>query len=323
MQRVGVGLRIDRDRAHAEALRGARDAAGDLAAIGDQDGSEHEGPDLNAAPICHLSALHILGDFPAFARQLIARLWTAWRFHRVKRRAAWARACCGARRRRLCPASVPPLGHAGLSGHDADRRDRGRGRKLDIDRRRCRRHRRRLVGGRARRRGRLRRAELAPRRRPGQERAATAMFRIAADMTSKCGRSCWRRCDACRATARMHRRHPVCSHRRSPAPARRTRSGRPRWRGAARRSPSRKPRSRRVRNRALGAATRAAPRSRRPAAATVSGLANTARSQASSTASAMSASRHAIADARRHRAASLRRGAPVERAALLGDFVAG
>ena len=41
MQRVRVGLGIDRDGAQAEPLRGARDAAGDLAAIGDQDGREH------------------------------------------------------------------------------------------------------------------------------------------------------------------------------------------------------------------------------------------------------------------------------------------
>ena len=41
MQRVGVGLRIDRDDAQPEALGGARDAHGDLAAIGDEDGREH------------------------------------------------------------------------------------------------------------------------------------------------------------------------------------------------------------------------------------------------------------------------------------------
>ena len=39
-RRVGVG--IDRDRADAEALQRADDAAGDLAAIGDQDRVEHE-----------------------------------------------------------------------------------------------------------------------------------------------------------------------------------------------------------------------------------------------------------------------------------------
>ena len=42
VQRAGVGLRIDRDDAQAEALCGARDANGDLAAIGDQDGREHD-----------------------------------------------------------------------------------------------------------------------------------------------------------------------------------------------------------------------------------------------------------------------------------------
>ena len=41
VQRSRIGLRIDRDHAHAEALRGARDAHGDLATIGDQDRTEH------------------------------------------------------------------------------------------------------------------------------------------------------------------------------------------------------------------------------------------------------------------------------------------
>ena len=41
MQRLGVGLGIDRDGAHPQPLRGAGDAYGDLAAIGDEDGGEH------------------------------------------------------------------------------------------------------------------------------------------------------------------------------------------------------------------------------------------------------------------------------------------
>jgi hypothetical protein len=41
MQRAGIGLGIDRDHAHPESLRSARDADGDLAAVGDQDGGEH------------------------------------------------------------------------------------------------------------------------------------------------------------------------------------------------------------------------------------------------------------------------------------------
>ena len=41
MQRVGVGFGIDGDRRDAHAPRGAGDAAGDLAAIGDQEGAEH------------------------------------------------------------------------------------------------------------------------------------------------------------------------------------------------------------------------------------------------------------------------------------------
>ena len=42
VQRAGVGVGIDRDGAQAEPLGGAGDAAGDLAAIGDQDGFEHQ-----------------------------------------------------------------------------------------------------------------------------------------------------------------------------------------------------------------------------------------------------------------------------------------
>jgi hypothetical protein len=38
MQRLGVGVRIDRDRADPSAPRGADDPAGDLAAIGDEQG---------------------------------------------------------------------------------------------------------------------------------------------------------------------------------------------------------------------------------------------------------------------------------------------
>ena len=41
VQRSRIGLRIDRDHPHAEAFRGARDAHGDLATIGDQDRTEH------------------------------------------------------------------------------------------------------------------------------------------------------------------------------------------------------------------------------------------------------------------------------------------
>ncbi len=41
VKRVRIGLGMDRDGAQAHAAGGAEDAAGDLAAIGDQDGSEH------------------------------------------------------------------------------------------------------------------------------------------------------------------------------------------------------------------------------------------------------------------------------------------
>src|SRR5579864_6145456 len=64
MKRVGVGLRIDRDGAQAEALGGARDAAGDLAAIGDQDGAEHGGWTLAAA------GRRVSGSVPRHQRSL-------------------------------------------------------------------------------------------------------------------------------------------------------------------------------------------------------------------------------------------------------------
>src|ERR1700756_121233 len=41
MQGAGVRFGIDRDGAHAEALRGARDAAGNFAAVSDEDGAQH------------------------------------------------------------------------------------------------------------------------------------------------------------------------------------------------------------------------------------------------------------------------------------------
>ena len=41
VQRAAIRLRIDRDRAHAEPPRRANDPAGDLAAVGDQNGFEH------------------------------------------------------------------------------------------------------------------------------------------------------------------------------------------------------------------------------------------------------------------------------------------
>ena len=41
VRRLGVGVAVDGDRADAEAPQGADDAAGDLAAVGDEDGVEH------------------------------------------------------------------------------------------------------------------------------------------------------------------------------------------------------------------------------------------------------------------------------------------
>jgi hypothetical protein len=50
VQRVAVGLGIDGDRAQAEPAGGADDAAGDFAAIGDQDALEHGGPHILKMP---------------------------------------------------------------------------------------------------------------------------------------------------------------------------------------------------------------------------------------------------------------------------------
>ena len=41
MQRLGIGVRIDRDRADTHCPRGANDAAGDLASVGDEEGLDH------------------------------------------------------------------------------------------------------------------------------------------------------------------------------------------------------------------------------------------------------------------------------------------
>jgi hypothetical protein len=52
VQRIRIGIRIHRDGADAQAPRGARDAASDLAAVGDQDLVEHHSPgrDCGVAP---------------------------------------------------------------------------------------------------------------------------------------------------------------------------------------------------------------------------------------------------------------------------------
>ena len=105
--------------------------------------------------------------------------------------------------------------HAGLIVHDADRRDRCRGGKIDIDRRRRRRHCRGLRGGRAA-------ARLAAARRRRTRRSAAAGARrdihvrdIAADINLECviARD-WRRRDPDLATATVPRMHPACIVRR-------------------------------------------------------------------------------------------------------------
>ena len=102
MQSVSVSLRIDRDSAQPQPLGGAGNAAGDLAAVGDQDGFEHSDP-VSIGPIL------------ACRRRRRLRLWTFWR-HRSTCGRLFSRrvggGCAGLvfRRRRL-------------SIHDADRRN--------------------------------------------------------------------------------------------------------------------------------------------------------------------------------------------------------
>jgi hypothetical protein len=57
MQRVLVGVGIDRDRRNAHALRGLDDTAGDLAAVGDQYLLEHARPGLRQNPILVCGAI--------------------------------------------------------------------------------------------------------------------------------------------------------------------------------------------------------------------------------------------------------------------------
>jgi len=56
VQRVGVGLGVDRDRGDAHAPGGAHDAAGDLAAVGDQELLEHRGQPGATAGCCRASS---------------------------------------------------------------------------------------------------------------------------------------------------------------------------------------------------------------------------------------------------------------------------
>ena len=106
-----VGLRIDRDGAQAEPLGGAGDAAGDLAAIGDQDGFEHRRARLRLKPI--------------LTRGQRGRLLAALRRRPLRRRRHGGRGprlavCAALRVGRL-------LRQRRLGIHDADRRDRGGG----------------------------------------------------------------------------------------------------------------------------------------------------------------------------------------------------
>ena len=162
MQRIRVGIGIDRDGAHAEPLRGARDAAGNLSAIGDQNRCEHEHAGLGAivAPRRMLSTHGVTYPRRIFQRLPDSLLKTcycavvdgaAFPPREAARGVGTGVGAAGAVRRAWRPrpwvrVGSALTGHARLIVHDADRRDRGRGRKIDIHRRRRRRH-CRVLGG--------------------------------------------------------------------------------------------------------------------------------------------------------------------------------
>src|SRR5215472_2319038 len=64
MQRTGIRFGIDRDGSHAEALGGARDTAGNFAAVSDEDGAQHLASErVTGARSTHCTA----GGWPALA----------------------------------------------------------------------------------------------------------------------------------------------------------------------------------------------------------------------------------------------------------------
>ena len=63
VQRAAIGLGVDGDRAQAEPPRGADDAAGDFAAVGNQDALEHGRPHIRKMPY---------GASPSSGRQVAA-----------------------------------------------------------------------------------------------------------------------------------------------------------------------------------------------------------------------------------------------------------
>src|SRR5260221_6846722 len=79
MQGICVSFRIDRDGAQAHPLCGASNAAGDLAAIGDEDGFEHgariRGPDTSVLAGVALEPVGGLGAPVGFCPSFLRPHW--------------------------------------------------------------------------------------------------------------------------------------------------------------------------------------------------------------------------------------------------------
>ena len=77
MQRLGVGVAEDGDGAKALSARGADDAAGDLAAIGDQHGGEARAHALLAQDGARFSTKALSPSRPSGPRRASAKLFAA------------------------------------------------------------------------------------------------------------------------------------------------------------------------------------------------------------------------------------------------------
>ena len=112
MQRAGVGVRIDRDGAKPEPRGGARDPAGDLAAVGNQDGREHEPTELAPQGRIVLAAWRSARGVRVRLRPLRGGLGRRDLRRRRRRRRQSAGGCGGARGRRRLPPRAGSTGAA-------------------------------------------------------------------------------------------------------------------------------------------------------------------------------------------------------------------
>ena len=77
MQRLGVGVAIDRNGAKPFRARGANDAAGDLAAIGDQHGGEARAHAFLVQDGARFSTKALSPSRPSGPRRAAAKLFAA------------------------------------------------------------------------------------------------------------------------------------------------------------------------------------------------------------------------------------------------------